>query len=164
RGPGGGGAGVGQPSATHRPASRPRLIAARSVLPIRLRSWGGERSAADLSEIRHPAHDRPHLAEQFQAVVAFGGDVRVHHHGREEGVDRSAEGGERLHGGGEVLGFQGGVDGGRGGGGRGDEGGLLGRGGGQGDGLAGRQRPLLLLGAEDVGGALVAGQQIGPVI
>jgi hypothetical protein len=83
----------------------------------------------------------------------------------EEPVHRARAGGQGRHGGGEVLGLQRGLDGGAGGAdGEGQDG--LGLGLVRQAGLdhAGRKRSLLLLGAEDVGGALVAGQQIGPVV
>src|SRR5690606_38760955 len=122
-------------------------------------------SARDLTEVGDAVHDAAHLNKKLQAVFALFGHVGVDHNGGEEGVHRSAQGGQGRHGGGEVLGLQRRIHG-RGGGGGGEgQGGLFRRlvrqAGGDG---ALRQRPLLLLGLEQLRGALVARQQVRPVV
>src|SRR5690606_16959420 len=121
--------------------------------------------ARDLTEVGDAVHDAAHLNKKLQAVFALFGHVGVDHDRGEEGVHRSAQARQRRHGGGEVLGLQRGVHGRGGGGGGESQGGLFRRlirqaGG---DGTLG-QRPLLLLGLEQLGRPLVARQQVRPVL
>ena len=65
--------------------------------------WPGGGLPGDLAEVGDAAHDVADLAQQLQAVVALGLDVRVDHDAGEEGIDRGAQAGQGGHGPGEVF-------------------------------------------------------------
>ena len=128
---------------------------------------GGDGAAPSLRvpRTRHPVHDAADAVQKAQAVAADDVVFGVHDHLVEEGVDRRAQGRHGGHRGGEILGLQAGrnlrlrpVEGG--------EEGLFGvRFGEFRVRVEGILDPvLLLLLAQDVVGALVARQQVGPVL